>query len=235
MTATSIGHRPTGSWSFDDSVTAVFDDMLARSIPDLDAMRRILVEVVGAVPTDGGPLRVLDVGASLGGVARSLEHAGVRATVRGLDNSPAMVRQAQNLQPHGCTVEAWDVLDQGLPSGKFDAITSCFTLQFLPIESRAAVLSLMRQRIRHEGVVFVAEKVQGEHPADQDWLVRLYHHRKIKAGYSPADVAAKAIALRHSMACHTERENVAVFQSAGFRVQPVWRSLCFAAWQLSVV
>ncbi len=39
---TSIGHRPTAKWKFDRNVTACFDDMLRRSIPQHDSMRDLV-------------------------------------------------------------------------------------------------------------------------------------------------------------------------------------------------
>ena len=36
---------PDGKWAFDDGVTAVFDDMLARSIPQYDVMRQLCFDI----------------------------------------------------------------------------------------------------------------------------------------------------------------------------------------------
>lgn len=36
---------PTGQWEFDEGVTAVFDNMLARSIPQYEEMRRLVFEI----------------------------------------------------------------------------------------------------------------------------------------------------------------------------------------------
>lgn len=40
------GYAPQ-RWAFDDQVTAVFDDMLQRSIPAYDDMRRLCFELGG--------------------------------------------------------------------------------------------------------------------------------------------------------------------------------------------
>ena len=43
MSNSSLGHTPTGRrWEFDTSVTAVFDDMLRRSIPQYEVMRHVV-------------------------------------------------------------------------------------------------------------------------------------------------------------------------------------------------
>ena len=43
--ADSREHRPQGKWAFDEGVAVCFDDMLERSIPQYDVMRRAVAEV----------------------------------------------------------------------------------------------------------------------------------------------------------------------------------------------
>ena len=62
--ASSLGHMPAGAWRFDESVTAVFDDMLARSIPQLDAMRNSVFQVAARLVQPN--THVVDLGCALG-------------------------------------------------------------------------------------------------------------------------------------------------------------------------
>jgi tRNA (cmo5U34)-methyltransferase len=229
---TSIGHRPSGSWRFDHSVAAVFDDMLPRSIPGYDDMRRTMVEVVGEAVRDRADATVLNVGASLCGTARALARPFPGLRVVGIDNSPDMVDAAIGYAPMGCSVQLRDVVEEGLPDGPFDAVVWCFVLQFVPVEHRARLLVETRRRLKPGGVVFVTEKVQGETAEAQERLTAWYHARKREAGYSQEDIDAKARALRYAMATLSEADNVAMFHRCGFTVQPVWRALCFAGWAL---
>lgn len=43
--ASSLGHQPDGPWVFDNEVARIFDDMLQRSIPQLDTMRELVFAV----------------------------------------------------------------------------------------------------------------------------------------------------------------------------------------------
>ncbi len=229
---TSIGHTPTGPWVFDGSVAEVFDDMLPRSIPGHADMRRVMAEVLAVSLSSSDRPRVLDVGCSLALTARTLAPVIPGARVHGVDNAPAMVDAAQGIVPDGCSAMLWDVDALGLPEGPWDAVVWCLTLQFIPVERRPALLAETRSALAQGGVVFVVEKVQGEDPAFHDLLVSAYHNRKQVNGYSAESVAEKAKALRYVMATLPESANVAMFRAAGFRVQPVWRSLNFAAWLL---
>lgn len=230
---TSVGHKPNGPWTFDRSVVDVFDDMLPRSIPDYGQMRSIVGEILIDFLRDRKHPSVLDVGASLGGALRDVAPRIPGIYVLGIDNSPDMVAAAELGVPSGCSVVLRDVVDDGLPDGHFDVVVWCLTLQFLPVEHRARLMAETCKRLRERGgIAVVVEKVQGEHADDHDMLTRLYHNRKRGNGYSEDDVEVKARSLRYVMATLSEAQNVALFERAGFTVQPVWRSLCFAAWVL---
>lgn len=231
---TSVGHKPNGPWTFDRSVVDVFDDMLPRSIPDYGQMRKIAGEVLIDALHDRQYPSVLDVGASLGGALRDVAPKIPGVRVLGIDNSSDMVELGQGRLPSGCSLVLRDVVDEGLPNEDFDAVVWCLTLQFLPVEYRARLLAQTRKRLTARGgVAVVVEKTQGETSEYNDLLVRLYHSRKLAAGYSQDDIDAKARSLRYNMATLTEAQNVAMFRSAGFSVQPIWRCLCFAAWVLT--
>ena len=46
QSATKDETLPGSRWSFDDSVTQVFDDMLMRSIPQYDVMRNATIDLI---------------------------------------------------------------------------------------------------------------------------------------------------------------------------------------------
>lgn len=85
-------HVARGAWEFDGEVTAVFDDMLARSIPDYATMRevvtRLALRTLRAMPPDHR--RVLDLGCSRGGALAPLlaELPDLRCV--GIENSAEM-------------------------------------------------------------------------------------------------------------------------------------------------
>ena len=63
-TGSSLWHVPEGRWAFNESVTQVFDDMLHRSIPQNDAMRRAVFNVCRKFVQPGTD--IVDLGCSCG-------------------------------------------------------------------------------------------------------------------------------------------------------------------------
>jgi hypothetical protein len=66
----SLGHMPGGKWQFDEDVTDVFDDMLARSIPQIDAMRELVGRAATRFVQPG--THVVDLGCARGGAMAPL-------------------------------------------------------------------------------------------------------------------------------------------------------------------
>ena len=92
MTKSSIGHLPGSRWAFDESVTAVFDDMIARSIPDYQAMR----DTVTTFAADASPKgEAVDVGCSNGLALAALLHERRDMTGVGLEVSEPMLVEAR--------------------------------------------------------------------------------------------------------------------------------------------
>lgn len=233
----SVGHRPAGAWEFDASVTRVFDDMLERSIPEYAAMRRIVTDVVHAARvrplSQGVSSRVLDLGTSRGGaIADLLDVFGDAIRVVGVETSPPMLEAARRRFAGDERVEVVEMdLRRDLPVGPFDVALSVLTLQFTPVEHRLGILDRVRRRLAPGGAFVLVEKTLGETPRGHDFVSWLYREHKLRAGYSPEDVDRKALALEGRLVPLRESENLAMLRSAGFaEVQPVWRSLGFAAW-----
>ncbi len=60
----SLGHFPGRRWEFDESVTQVFADMLARSIPQIESMRETIHQFAGRLIQPGTD--VVDLGCACG-------------------------------------------------------------------------------------------------------------------------------------------------------------------------
>src|SRR5687767_1719393 len=90
----SLGHLPNGQWQFDTEVTQVFDDMLQRSIPQYDVMRRSVFDVGRRFITPG--TAVVDLGCSRGGaIAPFVEEFGAANRYIGIEVSAPMRASAE--------------------------------------------------------------------------------------------------------------------------------------------
>lgn len=232
--ASSLGHRPVGRWEFDADVTACFDDMLARSIPQYEVMRELVTKLAALHVRDHSD--VVDLGCSRGeSIARlrELVGPGARPSVAwwGCDVSQPMLAAAQARLGDGVTVMPHD-----LRSGTLRGLTASVTLlvltmQFLPVNHRSRLLRSIAATTCAGGCLIVVEKIQGENADMDELLVDTHHAFKAEAGYSEDEIRAKALALENMLVPLSAAENERLLRAAGFRsVERFWQCLNFARW-----
>ncbi len=229
MKPSSVGHHPAGPWAFDKSVTRVFDDMIERSIPQYSVMRELIASLALRNGAVGGT--VLDLGCSTGISISALALHAHRLV--GVEISESMLEAVRQRFVSYSNIEILEVdLRTAFPSVvDVDVVLAVFTLQFVPVEHRRRVVANAFRALKSGGVMIVAEKIIGESPENQDSFVDLYHGFKLAQGYSQEDVERKALSLEGRLVACTERENVSMFENAGFRsVECVWRWVNFGAW-----
>src|SRR5512142_2365849 len=137
LTTSSLGHLPHADrWAFDQSVTAVFADMLRRSIPQYESMRAA-VYALGKefVRPD---THVVDLGCSRGdALAPFVEAFGNQSRYVGVEVSAPMLgtlrqRFREEIASGSVTVLNSD-LRAGYPDVNASLTLSILTLQFTPL------------------------------------------------------------------------------------------------------
>lgn len=230
---------PDGAWAFDAEVTGAFDDMLARSIPQLDVMRESVSALAARRLRPG--LSVVDVGCSRGGAMASLlDRLGDLAPYRrsasrvvGVEVSAPMAAAAAERFVDEPLVEVIEAdLRVGLPDvADVGAILAVLTVQFTPIEHRLRIIDECRQRLVPGGALLLVEKVIGASAAIDREMVDLYYERKRAAGYTEEQIERKRLSLEGVLVPVTARWNEEMLRSSGFReVDCFWRCLNFAGW-----
>ncbi len=234
----SRGHIPEGPWAFDENVTAVFDDMLERSIPQYAEMRRLTSNLAARYAREH--TAIVDLGCSRGGAladaivavdARRIE--GVRYI--GAEVSPPMLAAARKRfakTPTSVTIVEHD-LRGGMPpeGGNPSVVLSVLTLQFTPIEYRQQIVESIFERLRPGGAFIFVEKVLGSTATIDATMVDAYYDGKRASGYSDEEIARKRHSLEGVLVPVTARWNEELLRSAGFSdVDCFWRSLNFAGW-----
>ena len=95
MTSYSIVKSDISDFRFDESVVAVFDDMVKRSVPGYEAM----IQMVGLVARTYGKdhTNYYDLGSSTGAItlALALNNKHKNNKIIAVDNSPHMVKKCQ--------------------------------------------------------------------------------------------------------------------------------------------
>lgn len=230
----SLGHVPTGPWRFDDNVTQVFSDMLARSIPQYEVMRRTVFDLgCSFVRPD---TYVLDVGCSRGDALEPfVQRFGTNNKYMGLEVSESMLQASRErfksqIESGIVEIRRCDLRTE-FPTVPVSVLLSVLTLQFVPIEHRQQLVYQMYSQLQPGGALILVEKVLGATAAINQLMVGLYHRLKVESGYTQEEVERKRLSLEGVLVSVTAAWNEELLKQAGFRqVDCFWRWMNFAGW-----
>lgn len=239
---TASAPEPGKRWSFDEGVTAAFDDMLERSIPNIADMRKIVTDATCWQLDRSGPRVVVDLGVSRGAaLAPIIDRMGVHARYYGYDVSAPMLAAAQErfqnwIDSRYVRIAEHD-LRRGFPescvslSGQPRVVLSILTLQFVPIEYRQMLLREIFQNLHEDGCLILVEKVLGEADETNRLMVDLYHGMKREKGYEQEAIDRKAMSLEGVLVPLPASVNEQFLRGAGFDlVEVIWAWCNFRAW-----
>lgn len=222
-------------WAFDEEVTRVFDDMLARSIPQYEVMRNVVDHAARRIlRTNKGQRLVLDLGCSRGAQLASLREWITDCDFVGVEVSEPMAQAASErfAGDAAVTIEQLDLRYSwpALPR-EVDVTLMVLALQFIPIEHRAKILAKAYQATRPGGAIILVEKLIGRTAQLDDLMVDSYWALKRRKGYSQEEIDRKALSLEGVLVPLTERGNIELLEGAGYtEVECLWRWMNFAAW-----
>ena len=207
------------TFSFNDAVVDVFPDMIQRSVPGYGTvvkMSGILSEQYAQEGT-----HIYDLGCSLGESIRSVEGAlnGRDCHLVGVDNSPAMIAKAQQIDS-GIKWRLADVTT--LPLERSSVVIMNFTLQFIPIEQRLSLLTKIRETMVPGGLLILSEKLTLPDPDMGALMIDLHHDFKRSKGYTDLEIAQKRDAIENVLIPETAETHTARLQEAGFSRSSIW-------------
>jgi len=204
-------------FEFDQAVASVFDDMLSRSVPFYDAVRRLVIDVILAEAQAG--MRVVDMGSSTAKFLLELSHrAPVALDLTGIDNSEAMVERArQKAQAFGADLrlELGDILTYDY-SG-VDVAVANYTLQFIRPMQRMQLVEKIGRELKEGGRFIFSEKVIFDDKRLDKQMIDIYYDFKRSQGYSDYEISQKREALENVLIPFTINENIRMVKAAGFR------------------
>lgn len=224
---------PDGNWEFDDEVTACFDDMLSRSIPQYDMMRKIVSEMASNFLRSN--TNVIDIGCSKGDVISSLlPYTGNLKNINfiGCDVSKPMLDEAtKKFESYSNIDIVSNDLKYQFPNKSANLILSVLTLQFIPIEYRQNILQNIYNSLNESGAFILVEKVLGSSCEIDNVLCDVYYKLKSKNGYNEEQIKRKKMALEGVLVPVTAPMNCDFLKSAGFRkIDCFWRWMNFSGW-----
>lgn len=204
-------------FEFDEAVASVFDDMLSRSVPFYDEVRKLVISLILSEQEEG--LKVLDLGSSTAKFLLDLHSKmDVKMQLKGLDNSQAMLDRAeQKCQAFGANIEL-ELADMlAYDYDKEDIIVANYTLQFIRPMQRVELVKRLYDGLNDDGVFIFSEKVVFEDKKLDKELIDIYYEYKKEQGYSEYEIAQKREALENVLIPFTIKENIQMCKDAGFR------------------
>lgn len=212
-------------FKFDRSVVSVFPDMIQRSVPGYSTIIHMIGHMAQRYAVADSQL--YDLGCSLGAATLAMRHQITAANTKiiAVDNSLDMVERCQAVVDADAGIVPVEIRCQDLQTVTVEHASVCilnFTLQFIPVEERAAVLEGISKGMLAGGVLILSEKIAFEDQEHQDLMTELHHNFKRANGYSDLEIAQKRSALDNvlipeTLNCHRQR-----LLAAGFRSVDCW-------------
>ena len=216
-------------WEFNEEVTAVFDDMLERSIPDYDNMRQ-LVQRIGFNYVQIGS-SIVDIGCSNGNAIEPFfQKYALDCKFMMLDVSEPMLEKCRERFGAVKDIMKYDIT-KGIPKTDASVILSILTLQFTPIEYRQKIVQSIYDNLRKGGAFILVEKVLGNTSDIDELLVKEYYRIKSENAYTQEQIAAKRKSLEGVLVPITAKWNEDLLKEAGFKqIDCFWRCLNFVGY-----
>ena len=228
MNKDEIYRRPIRNiedFTFDQSVSDVFDDMIDRSVPGYRTLIANLGPIAAHFLQPG--TNCYDLGCSHGAAALSIFQSAPDDSIKiiAIDNAPVMIEKCnQNIKQHNASsiiqTRTENVEDVSIENASF--VLMNLTLQFVPIEQRKQVLDKIYHGLNKGGACIVTEKIIMEDSKTDELFQTLHENFKSANNYSALEISQKRkslenVLLRESASSHEER-----LMESGFTFVRCW-------------
>lgn len=218
-------HEAVGAFQFDESVVAVFPDMIKRSVPGYQTILTGIGELTGQYAQPNSKL--YDLGCSLGAATLTMRRnlKAEKCEIIGVDNSEAMINRAQEyMQAYHSDIavrlEHGDICQ--IDINKASVVVINFTLQFIDPEERDKLIAKIYGGLNEGGILIVSEKLHFEDAATQKAIEHLHLQFKRANGYSELEISQKRSSLENVLITDTETQHLDRFKKAGFNSASIW-------------
>lgn len=216
---------PVPPFEFDAEVARVFNDMIHRSIPFYEEILRQQVRLIRQYYQPDST--VYDLGCSNGNLGLALCRAMGTTDFKmvAVDNSAPMLalfqeRLADERGAERVALQNQDVRQVAMHNSSVVVLN--FTLQFLALDERDALIQRIYNSLRPGGVLLFCEKITHDHQALADLQLAFYHTFKRENGYSDLEISQKREALEKVLIPESMTQHVARLNRAGFQSVEVW-------------
>lgn len=212
-------------FEFNQTVVDVFPDMIRRSVPGYGTLVPLIGLIAEQYAQPGS--RLYDLGSSLGAVTLAMHHRVPHHDCRiiAVDNSEAMVERCRENVVEDLGAIPIDVLCQDIRDTVIEdasVVVLNFTLQFLSVDDRLALLQKIHAGLRPGGVLVLSEKVAFDDAREHATQDNLHLSFKRANGYSDLEISQKRSALENVLIPETLPQHHARLREAGFGHSQTW-------------
>ncbi|MDC0088471.1 carboxy-S-adenosyl-L-methionine synthase CmoA [Porticoccaceae bacterium] len=221
--ATPLGNVPR--FAFDQAVVDVFPDMIQRSVPGYQTIINLCGELAARfVQADSN---CYDLGCSLGAsslaIRQQIQQPGV--SIIAVDNSAAMLARCQTLLQSDQAATAVELVEADICDIEINnasLVVMNFTLQFIAIEKRRALLEKIYAGLNPGGCLVISEKLLFEPESLNQLLSELHHQFKSAQGYSDLEISQKRDSLENILIPETLETHINRLKACGFNSASPW-------------
>ena len=219
------------TFSFNEEVTEVFEDMIDRSVPGYTSSLRLIENLSRKYFVEG--TCCYDLGCSLGASTISLIKAiGKReGRVFAIDNSPAMLAECEKkcsdlIKTGNVKFIKQDVNEAQI--NKASVVVINFVLQFLNSKDRDGLLKKVFLGMKQGALLILSEKIHFDNKFRNQTIHNLHHQFKSNNGYTKMEISRKRDALEGVLVTDLETLHLKRLESIGFKkVRKVMTNLNF--------
>jgi len=221
-------------FSFDQKVANVFPDMIQRSVPGYAH----IISMIGLLSAKYAKKdsNIYDLGCSLGAVTAAVRHNVKQpgCQIIAVDNSQAMLDKCEtNINSEESMLPVKfilaDISDIDLENASVVVLN--FTLQFIALEKRQALLEKIYHAMPKGGVLIISEKLDFDDAELNELMIENHHQFKRANGYSDLEISQKRSAIENVLIPETWQTHESRLQKIGFAHPHIWfQSLNFCSY-----
>ncbi|MBN2607072.1 MAG: carboxy-S-adenosyl-L-methionine synthase CmoA [Thiotrichales bacterium] len=217
-------HEALAAFQFDESVVAVFPDMIQRSVPGYQTILTGIGELTDAFCQPN--TKLYDLGCSLGAATITMRRKAKHGCeIIAVDNSKAMIERAkEHILGFHSDVPVNLVCDdiQTIDIENASVVVINFTLQFIAPEDRQALINEIYQGLKPGGILILSEKIHFDQAEIQAAIEHLHLQFKRANGYSELEIGQKRASLENVLISDTEATHLERLKAAGFDSASIW-------------
>ena len=220
------------NFNFGKQTTAVFDDMLQRSVPFYDEMQRMIKEITAEFAVEGS--NVYDLGCSTGTTFLEInDEVKKGVTFIGIDSSSEMLKEAEKKFRQSGLKRKYKLLchdlNKGFPVSNASVVIMNLTLQFIrPLYRQKAIASIAKG-LNEGGCLILIEKVLSPNSTINREFIKFYYDFKKRNRYSEMEISQKREALENVLVPYHFDENRELLLANGFKGCDIffrWYNFC---------